>query len=242
MGVPVAGGFGREKDTGDPRDQRYRSSAWVQTEEASILIDIGPEFRLQTLRAGIRRIDLLLLTHEHMDHIGGLDDLRPFNYVQKKSIPTYTTQSCKESLMHRYDYMFEPNKTPGSVNLDLKVTEDSFSFTDSMITPIPVFHGSLMVYGYRINDLTYITDANFIPESSKNLIKGSKVLVINGLRWGPKHPTHYTIPEAIEIIHELGIPKTYLIHMSSSVNHDETSKKLPHDIQLAYDQLCIEID
>lgn len=242
MGVPVAGGFGRENDNGDPRDQRYRCSAWVQTNNNSIVIDIGPEFRLQTLRAGIRKIDLLLVTHEHTDHIAGLDDLRPFNYVQKNSIPAYMTESCKKSIHQRFEYMFEPNKTPGSVNIDITVPENTFEFNGIKITPLPVYHGSLKVYGYRINELSYITDANRIPEDTMKLVHGSKILVLNGLRWGPEHPTHFTIPEAIEIARKLEVEKTYLIHMSSYVNHEETNRKLPDGIQLAYDQLTVEID
>jgi len=240
MGVPVAGGFGKQ-DTGDPRDERFRCSAWVRTDKTSILIDIGPEFRLQTLRSGLQRIDLLLITHEHIDHIGGLDDLRPFNYVQKHSIPVYTTQSCKESIMHRFDYMFEPNKTPGSVNIDIHVPDDTMTFQDCKITPLTVYHGSLKVYGYRINDLTYITDANSIPEKAKEQIKGSKMLVLNALRWTPEHPTHFTIPEAVELVRELDVPQTYLIHMSSHVNHEETNNKLPDNIRLAYDQLYVDL-
>jgi phosphoribosyl 1,2-cyclic phosphate phosphodiesterase len=240
MGVPVAGGFGKQ-DTGDPRDERFRCSAWVQTDKTSILIDIGPEFRLQTLRSGLQRIDLLLITHEHIDHIGGLDDLRPFNYVQKHSIPVYTTQSCKESIMHRFDYMFEPNKTPGSVNIDIHVPDDTMTFQDCKITPLTVYHGSLKVYGYRINDLTYITDANSIPEKAREQIKGSKMLVLNALRWTPSHPTHFTIPEAVELAQQLDVPQTYLIHMSSHVNHEETNNKLPENIRLAYDQLFVDL-
>lgn len=241
MGVPVAGGFGSEELTGDPRDNRYRCSAWIQTEEASILIDVGPEFRLQTLRAGIRHIDLLLITHEHTDHVGGLDDLRPFNYIQGGEIPAFTTQSCAESIKRRFEYMFEPNKTPGSVNLDLQVHTDTIPFRDCKITPLPVYHGELMVYGFRINDLSYITDTNFIPEETLELVKGSKMVVLNGLRWSPEHPTHFTIPQAVEVAQKLNAPETYLIHMSSHVKHADTNEKLPDNIRLAYDQLTVEL-
>ena len=241
MGVPVAGGFGSEELTGDPRDNRYRCSAWIQTNESSVLIDIGPEFRLQTLRAGIRHIDLLLLTHEHTDHIGGLDDLRPFNYVQGGKIPVFTTQSCAESLKRRFEYMFEPNKTPGSVNLDIQVHSNTISFRDCKITPLPVYHGDLLIHGFRINDLSYITDTNYIPDETLEMVKGSEVLVLNGLRWSPEHPTHFTIPQAVEVAQKLNIPMTYLIHMSSHVNHEMTNKKLPDNIRLAYDQLTIDL-
>ncbi|MFU8859894.1 MAG: MBL fold metallo-hydrolase [Cyclonatronaceae bacterium] len=241
MGVPVAGGFGRETPTGDPRDDRYRTSAWVRTSEASIVIDTGPEFRLQTLRAGIRNIDLLLFTHEHTDHIAGLDDLRPFNYVQKGSIPAYTTQSCINSIETRFPYMFGQDKTPGSVTLDLRVLEKPIVYKDCTITPLPVDHNSLPVLGFRINDFSYITDAKFIPDKTLDRVRGSKVLVLNGLRWEPEHITHITIPEAVEIARALDIPKTYLVHISSFVNHSEVQAKLPPEVQLAYDQLTVRI-
>ncbi len=241
MGVPVAGGFGREEDTGDSRDNRYRTSAWIQTEKTSIVIDTGPEFRLQTLRAGIRRIDLLLLTHEHNDHVAGLDDLRPFNYTQKKAIPTFTTRNCMEAVHRRFHYMFGPDKTPGSVNLDMKELTETAEFQDCRITPLPVDHAVMPVLGFRINDLSYITDAKHIPQPTLDAIKGSRVLVLNGLRWKPDHPTHITIPEAVEIATRLEIPKTYLVHISSWVNHKEISSRLPEHVELAYDQLSIEL-
>lgn len=241
MGVPVAGGFGREIPTGDPRDERYRTSVWIRTNEASIVIDTGPEFRLQTLRAGIRNIDLLLFTHEHTDHIAGLDDLRPFNYVQKGSIPAYTTRSCIDSIETRFPYMFGRDKTPGSVSLDLRVLDQPVVYKDCTITPLPVDHNSVPVLGFRINDFSYITDAKIIPDETRDLVRGSKVLVLNGLRWAPEHITHITIPEAAGIARSLGIPKTYLVHISSFVNHSEVQKKLPPEVQLAYDQLTVSI-
>lgn len=241
MGVPVAGGFGREQPTGDPRDERYRCSAWVKTDQASILIDIGPEFRLQTLRAGIKKIDLILITHEHTDHIGGLDDLRPFNYAQKSSIPVLTTQSCNDSIRTRFYYMFGLDQTPGSVDIDIEVPTGPKQFKDCTITPLHVKHGELDVMGFRINDLSYVTDVNYIPDETAELIKGSKVLVLGSLRWEPTHPTHYTIPQAVEVANQLGVEMTYLIHMSSYVIHEEVNRQLPDNVQLAYDQLSVKI-
>lgn len=241
MGVPVAGGFGRDIPTGDPRDDRYRTSVWIRTKETSIVIDTGPEFRLQTLRAGIRNIDLLLFTHEHTDHIAGLDDLRPFTYMQNSSIPAYANQSCIDAIRTRFQYMFGESRTPGSVALDLKVLSEPITFMDCRITPLMVDHSSVPVLGFRVNDFSYITDAKTIPEDTLQRIRGSKVLVLNGLRWAPNHKTHITIPEAVEIAHELGIPKTYLVHISSYVVHNEVNRKLPPDVQLAYDQLSVNI-
>lgn len=243
MGVPVAGGFGgKEFSKKDPKDERYRSSAWIQTPQSSILIDISPEFRLQSLRAEIDHIDLLLITHEHMDHIAGLDDLRPFNYVQEQTIPLYTTRSCKKAIRSRFDYMFGPDRYPGAVSVDMNVLEETSQFRDCTITPLPVKHGSLDILGYRINNLSYMTDVKEIPDATKEKIRGSNVMVISGLRWEPTHPTHLTIPEAIDMARELEIPRTYMIHMNSKVVHEETSAKLPEGVYLSYDGLEVDIE
>lgn len=239
MGVPVAGGFGHSSK--DPRDFRYRCSVWVRTEKISILIDIGPEFRLQTLRSGIKWIDLLLITHEHNDHVAGLDDLRPFNYHQNQSIPAYTTESCLASIKHRFHYMFEPGKVPGSVDIDLQVINEPLRIADVEITPLPAKHGGLDILGFRINDFSYLTDVSAVPDETRELIRGSKVVVLSGLRWGPPHPTHMTIPESIEVAQAIGAPATYLVHMSSYVVHQETEDRLPRGIHLAYDDLTITI-
>lgn len=241
MGVPVAGGFGSEQLQGDPRDIRWRCSAWVQTEETSIVIDTGPEFRLQTIRAGLTTVDLVLITHEHMDHIAGLDDLRPFCFKQNQSIPLYTTEEAAEAIRKRFDYMFGPNRYPGSTSLDIHVLERAMQFQDVHIVPLPANHGKVTVMGYRMNDLSYLTDVKSIPDSTRELIKGSKVMVLSGLRWEPEHPTHLTIPEAAKIAEELEVPETYLIHMNSYVHHQETNRKLPDHVQLAFDQLVVDI-
>ena len=241
MGVPVAGGFGAEMMNGDPRNERYRTSAWIQTEESSIIIDTGPEFRLQTIRAGVDRVDMVLITHEHMDHMAGLDDLRIYNYKQNGPIPLYTTQSCKEAILRRFEYMFGPDKYPGSVSVDIEVMDETIVFRDLTITPLPVHHGKLDILGYRINDLAYVTDAKEIPESTKDKIRGARLMVLNGLRWSPEHPTHITIPEARDLAEELDIPQTYLVHMNVYVDHKSVNERLPDHVQLAYDQLTVEI-
>lgn len=241
MGIPVAGGFGSERLKGDPRDIRWRCSAWIQTEESSIVIDTGPEFRLQTLRAGIDHIDLVLITHEHMDHIAGLDDLRSFCYKQKQSIPLYTTAEAADAIHRRFEYMFGPDQYPGSTSLDIQTIEEPTSFRDVTIVPLPVNHGDVQVMGYRMNDISYLTDVKSIPDDTKERIRGSEVLVLSGLRWEPEHPTHMTIPEAVEAAEELDVGQTFLIHMNSYVNHEESNRRLPDHVQLAYDQLTVTV-
>ena len=241
MGVPVAGGFGRENITSDPRNNRWRCSAWLQTAETSIVIDTGPEFRLQTLRAGIDHIDLVLITHEHMDHIAGLDDLRPFCYKQNQRMPVYTTEVGIGAIYSRFDYMFGDNRYPGAPALDLHEMTAPVSFNDVTITPLPATHGDVNVLGFRVNDVAYFSDVKTIPDETKERIKGAKLLVLDGLRWKPDHPTHMTIPQAREVAEELEIPQTYLVHMNGYVNHEETNHRLPHHVRLAYDQLTVEV-
>jgi phosphoribosyl 1,2-cyclic phosphate phosphodiesterase len=146
MGVPIAGGFYREQISRDSRNERYRCSAWVQTRGQSILIDAGPEFRLQSIRAEIQHIDSVLITHEHMDHIAGLDDLRAYNYKQECPLPLYCTPSCAESILKRFDYMFGEHKYPGSTSLDIKPVTDAFTIKGGIeVTPLPVMQGTLPI-------------------------------------------------------------------------------------------------
>ncbi|MFW6157548.1 MAG: MBL fold metallo-hydrolase [Balneolaceae bacterium] len=242
MGVPTAGGFGRKRMNGDPRNERWRCSAWVQSREASIIIDTGPEFRLQTIRAGIEHIDAVLITHEHMDHIAGLDDLRPFNYKQDASIPVYTSRRCMESIGRRFEYMFGPDRYPGATSIELNEFDRPMKFRDLMITPLPVNHGKIDILGFRLNGLSYMSDVKQIPDATREKIAGSEVMVLSGLRWEPSHPTHLTIPEAVELATELEVPQTYLIHMNSYVDHGPVNERLPGHVRLAYDQLEVEFE
>lgn len=242
MGVPVAGGFMREKLFHDPRNERTRCSVWVQSDKQSFLIDVGPEYRIQSIRSDIKNIDFVLVTHEHMDHIGGLDELRMYNFKKKGAIPVYTTATAIESIRSRFDYMFGDNKYPGSTSLDLHEIKDVTEFDDVTITPLPVKHGSLGILGFRLNNTAYLTDVSHIPPSTVDLLEGCTTIILSALRWEPEHPTHLTIPQAVEIIEELGIPKGYLIHMNSYVDHESTNRRLPDHIRLAFDMQTIEID
>jgi len=242
MGVPVAGGFGRDKIEADPRNNRWRCSAWIQTEKSSIVIDTGPEFRLQTLRSGLNRVDLVLITHEHMDHIAGLDDLRTFCYKQEQRIPVYSNEGGINAIKTRFEYMFGRDRYPGAASLHLRRMTEPIIHKDLKITPLPAQHGKVEVLGYRVNDVSYLTDVKSIPNETKEKIKGSKLLILSGLRWEPEHPTHMTIPQAVEAAEEMDTPKTYLIHMNGFVNHAESNRRLPAHVQLAYDQLTVEVE
>lgn len=242
MGVPVAGGFSARKLRHDPRNIRSRCSLWVKTTTASLLIDAGPEFRMQSIHNRIPRIDYVLITHEHMDHIAGLEDLRSYNYVQKKPIPVYGSESCLKSIRSRFGYMFGDEKYPGSTSLDLRIIDEPIYIDNVKITPLPVTHGKLDILGYRLNDFCYLTDVKFIPDETKKLITGCKLMVLSGLRWEREHPTHLTIPEAAELIQELEADRGLLIHMNSEVDHAESNQKLPDHISLAFDQQVVYVD
>ncbi|MEO1021287.1 MAG: MBL fold metallo-hydrolase [Bacteroidota bacterium] len=243
MGVPVAGGFLRDQLAHDARNERTRCSAWIQTPRASLVIDTGPEFRIQSIKARIPFIDAVLLTHEHMDHVAGLDDLRSFGYERKNPIPLFGDERTLTSIRTRFDYLFGDNKYPGSVKLALReVSNTSFAVEDCDITPLPVLHGALPILGYRINNLAYLTDVKSIPEETISLLKGVDTLVISGLRWEPEHPTHLTIPETVLEIERIQPRKAFLIHMNSYVDHESSNRKLPDHIKLAYDQQIVAID
>lgn len=241
MGVPVAGGFGAESISSDPRDQRTRCSLWVQTEGVSILIDAGPEFRLQTLASGLSSIDALLVTHEHMDHVTGIDDLRSFNYDAGKPIPCYSSERILSSIQHRFDYLFGSDRYPGSTHLDCMPVEGPFDVGDATITPIPILHGSLPILGYRINELVYLTDISGLPDTSRPLVEGADILILGALRWGHGHPSHFTIEQAVELVETLDVSQTYFIHMNGSVDTQQTHDSLPPNIRLAHDQQVLWI-
>lgn len=243
QGIPVIGCQCNTCLSEDPRDDRLRTSLHIEHNNASFVIDTGPDFRQQMLQNKVRTLDAVLITHEHNDHIIGLDDIRSFNFLQRSEIPLYATKSVIEELHQRFHYIFGNNNYPGSpmVSAHEIHAEEAFVIRETEILPIEVKHGQLPVLGFRIEDFTYITDANEISERSLQLIKGTEILVINALH-KRKHHSHYNLEEAIEMAENIGAKKTFLIHIGHHMGRTaEWEKELPENIYSAYDGLVLEI-
>ncbi len=226
----------------NPKDKRLRSSILVQSGQANIVIDSGPDFRQQLLRKQLKTLDAVVFTHEHKDHIAGLDEVKAFNFFNKVRMPVYATARVQEALKREFAYIFADEKYPGIPEVDLyTVRNEPFTIKEITFTPIEVMHYKLPVKAYRIKDFTYITDANFISREEKEKIKGSRIIVINALR-REEHISHYTLDEAVNLLKELKPEKAYLTHISHQMGlHDTVSKELPGFIEIAYDGLEIEI-
>ncbi len=225
------------------KDKRLRSSVMIECDGQNLVIDTGPDFRTQMLREEVKHLEAVLFTHEHKDHTAGLDDIRAFNYFNKKSIPVYCSAHAAVKIKSDYDYVFSGKKYPGIPEIDLfEINNSPFKIQNKIIVnPIEVLHYKLPVMGYRIGNFTYITDANFIEEREFDKIKGSKILVLNALR-KEQHISHFTLDEAIDIAQKIGAEKTYFTHISHQLGlHDEVSKELPPNIFLAYDGLKISL-
>ncbi|PZF73686.1 MBL fold metallo-hydrolase [Taibaiella soli] len=243
QGVPVIGCDCNVCTSTDKRDKRLRSAVWVETPEASIVIDSGPDFRYQMLRANVRKLDALVFTHGHKDHIAGMDDVRAYNYFQQKAMDVYATKETQDSLHREFSYIFAGLDYPGIPQINLHtITPDRPFFINGLeLIPIRVLHYRLEVLGFRIGDFTYITDANFIAPEELAKAKGSKVFVLNALRREP-HISHFTLNEAVAIAKEVGAEQTYFTHISHQLGlHEELNEELPKGMQLAYDTLSFEL-
>lgn len=242
QGVPVIGCHCAVCRSLDFRDKRLRSAIHLQNDNLSLVIDTGPDFRQQMLANRIECLDAILFTHEHKDHTAGLDDVRAFNFRQKRDMPVYGRKQVLEQLKTEFAYAFAEKRYPGVPRITLNEIDTSpFSINGLQITPILVYHYKLPVLGFRIGDFTYITDANSIPEEEKKKIKGSRHLVLNALQQEP-HISHFTLDEAIALSQELGAENTYFTHISHRLGkHMDVDSELPEGIQLAYDGLQIDI-
>ncbi len=225
------------------KDNRLRSSILIESNTTSIIVDTGPDFRYQMLREQINKVDAVVFTHGHKDHVAGMDDIRAYNYFMQKPMQIYATEETQEVLKREFEYVFNNKSYPGIPQIELNTinAQDNFTIGDITITPIKVMHYKMEVLGFRINDFTYITDANYIDEQEIEKIKGSKALVLNALR-KEKHISHFTLDEAIEMAQKVGADTTYFTHISHQLGlHDEISKALPESILLAYDGLRLHL-
>lgn len=240
QGIPVIGSNDPVCKSQDEKDKRLRTSALVQYKGLDLLIDCGPDFRQQMLRENKSNVDAVLITHEHTDHIGGLDDLRPINFLKGQDIPIFGKERVLEDIKRRFSYAFAEVKYPGAPGFELHSVNGDISFQDVSIQPIHILHGKLPILGYKIGGLSYITDASSISEEEIEKIKFSEVLVINALR-KEAHASHFTLFEALEIIEKVKPKKAYLTHISYQLGfHEEVEKTLPNHVFLAYDGLKVE--
>lgn len=243
QGVPLIGCQCEVCTSADKKDNRLRSSIWIQTPDTSVVIDSGPDFRYQMLRAGVHHLDAIVYTHGHKDHVAGMDDVRAYNFFSNTPVELYATDETQQTLKREFSYVFNGDNYPGipKVNLNTIHTNKPFTINDLTFTPILVKHMHMDVLGFRIGDFTYITDANYIAPEELSKVTGSKSLVLNALRHA-KHPSHYTLDEAIAIARSTGVADTYFTHISHQLGkHSEIERQLPDGIHLSYDGLTLEL-
>jgi len=243
VGVPtIACGCAVCRST-DPRDKRLRPSVLVSYNGRNVVIDTTPDFRTQVLRAGVERLDAVVFTHAHADHIMGLDDVRPFNYHQRSGIPIYGSEQTIETVRRVFEYVFAEQAHESSVpHLETHLLDGRpFDVFGLPFRPIPLKHGRLDVYGYRFGAAAYLTDHGAIPETSLEALRGLDVLFLDALRHRP-HPTHTTVARALEYVAELKPRRAFLTHICHDLGHEETERALPPNVRLAYDGLEVRVE
>ncbi|MGV6862014.1 MAG: MBL fold metallo-hydrolase [Putridiphycobacter sp.] len=242
QGVPVIACDCEVCQSSNPKDNRLRTSIMIGFNGKNIAIDSGPDFRQQMLREKVKQLDAILFTHEHKDHIAGLDDIRAFNYRSKKDMPLYASEQVQKGLKKEFHYIFSEYQYPGIPKIEINtIDKQPFELFGKTITPISVLHYKLPVTAFRIDNFTYITDANYISDTEKEKIKGTEVLVVNALR-KEKHVSHFTLDEALALIDEIKPKKAYLTHISHLLGlHEKVSLELPEHVSIAYDGLTIEV-
>lgn len=244
QGVPVIACDCDVCQSTDPKDKRTRSSIMLSYQGKNYVIDSGPDFRQQMLRHQVKTLSAIVFTHEHKDHVAGMDDVRAFNYREERDMEVYCHPRVLEALKREYKYIFEDLTYPGipKIHVNLIGKEQSFQIEDLTFVPIEVMHYMLPVLAFRVGDFTYITDAKTVSEEEKEKIKGTKVLVVNALR-KTEHLSHFNLEEALEFIHEINPEKAYLTHISHLFGkHAEIEKELPENVFVAYDGQEVEID
>lgn len=223
------------------KDNRLRTSFFIQSDSTSVVIDTGPDFRQQMLNNKVEKLDAVVFTHEHKDHVAGMDDIRAFNFVQKKDMDVYASSKVQKALQREFPYVFKKDKYPGVPRVKLHTIEnDTFRIGDLDIQPINVIHYIMPVKGYRIGNLSYITDAKKIEAHEFDKLRGSEILILNALRKS-SHISHFNLEEALSIIKEINPKKAYLTHISHLMGtHEDVSKELPDNVEIAYDGLEID--
>lgn len=243
QGVPVIGCPCAVCNSADQKDKRLRTSAYIELNNGkNLTIDTGPDFRQQMLSTKVNQLHGVLFTHEHKDHIAGMDDIRSFNFLMKRKVDVFANAAVEKALRREFHYVFDDNPYPGIPEINLiSIENKTFDYFGQRIIPIEVLHYQLPVLGFRINDFTYITDANYIAPAEKEKLLGTKVLVLNALRKS-KHISHFSLDEAVELVQEIKPEKAYFTHISHLLGtHNEVSNELPDNIHLAYDGLEIEL-
>jgi phosphoribosyl 1,2-cyclic phosphate phosphodiesterase len=223
------------------KDKRLRSSILVQSDTTTLVVDTTPDFRTQMLRENIRKLDAVIFTHPHKDHIAGLDDIKAFNFFQKKPMDIYANALTLEALKREFAYVFADQKYPGIPDINMNtITNDTFMVGDIPVMPILVYHLQMPVLGFRFGNFIYITDANRIDDNEKEKIKGSDTIVLNALR-KKEHISHFSLQEAVDLADELKIPNAYFTHISHQLGtHEEINNELPSNRQLAWDGLKLQ--
>jgi len=242
QGVPVIACHCDVCSSDDTHDKRLRSSVLIQTENTSVVVDAGPDFRQQMLRARVNTLDAILITHTHKDHIAGLDDVRSYNYLSGKAMKVYASLSDQDEIKQEFRYAFAENPYPGVPEIELmELTTNDFHIGKLHIQPLLLMHMRLQIFGFRIGGFAYLTDVNFIPEDSMKKLHGVHTLVIDALRKKP-HPSHFNLEQAISVAQHLQPERTFFTHISHLMGrHMDVQNELPEKMWLAYDGLEIEM-
>jgi len=239
-GVPLIGCDCAVCTSADPKDNRLRSSILVESATTTLVVDTGPDFRYQMLREKVKKLDAVVFTHPHRDHMAGLDDVRAYNFFQKMPIDIYADSLMESAIRRDFYYAFADTRYPGIPELNLiSISDEPFIVGDIPVIPVKVWHMKMPVLGFRFGNFTYITDANRIEEEEKNKIRGSEILVLNALR-KQQHISHFTLGEAVDMVQELRVPVGYFTHMSHQIGlHADIEAELPENIHLAWDGLVL---